>query len=802
VAAGPAHASDPFALVGQRLGGRFQIERFVAEGGFGVVYRARQVALDRPVAIKILKAAPDLRHETFEAEAKTVARLKHPNIVEVYDFGVSKGPSGLVLHWMALEWLEGRTLAALLAEERTRGGPRRDPAAAMELLRPVLQAVAFAHQQGVAHRDLKPANIFVTGQPGESSLKVLDFGVAQLLAPDRKDGGETTQRGPAGFSPDYAAPEQVSYGRTGPWTDVHALGLMLTELLVGAAPYDASDPEARFAQVIAERRPTPAARGLDVGAWEPVLQKALARRPAERHPNAGDLLAALKQENAPGDPRFRRRSLWLALAAAAVALAFVGWRMLPLSSAPEASDRIKVAVLPFENLTGDLQQEYFSDGLTDGVIGALGRFLPQRLAVTTRTSVLRYKKTNKTAKEIGRELGVQHLLTSSLRRQDDKLHVESHLVRVSDETEIWASSYDRPVADVLALQAEIAHDVAQTIRLKFGGQATPALAGKRPVKPAAYEAYLRGRYLSVRGASGEVQRLRIAAFEESIKLDPTFAPSFAGLATALESLQSTVKPGDVEQRWRWAALRALELDDRLPEAHTAMAVLLLRYDFNWVNAERHFRRALELDANNPDALNEYAMLCLTVGRFDEAIALRTRTMEIDPLVGVGWRLGAAYYHARQYDRAITQLQSTIAAEPPAIPAIGHLARAYVAKGMLTEAARESERVLQLSDTPVTLGNSGFVLARAGHEKRARAVLDRLLAMSKSRYVQPIFEARIYAGFVQPDQAFAALERAFEERSPDLTFLRVDPVWDTIRNDPRFADLVRRVGIPTASGEVR
>ncbi len=197
----------------------------------------------------------------------------------------------------------------------------------------MLQAVAFAHQQGVAHRDLKPANIFVVNLPGQTTLKVLDFGVAQLLAPDRKTARETTQRGPAGFSPDYAAPEQVSYGRTGPWTDVHALGLMLTELLVGAHPYDGSDPEARFAQVIAERRPTPAARGVDVGPWEPVLQKALARRPADRHPNAGALLAALEQQDAPAAPRFRRRPLWMPLAAAAaIALAFAGWRMLPLSS--------------------------------------------------------------------------------------------------------------------------------------------------------------------------------------------------------------------------------------------------------------------------------------------------------------------------------------------------------------------------------------------------------------------------------------------------------------------------------------
>jgi tRNA A-37 threonylcarbamoyl transferase component Bud32 len=430
VATETARAPHPFALVGETLAGRFRIERLVAEGGFGVVYRAQQIALDRAVALKVLKPPEDLAgeavaafHRTFETEARTVARLKHAHIVEVHDFGVSDGPSGVVLHWMAMEWLEGRTLDALLGEERERRGPPRDPARALELLRPVLQAIAFAHREGVVHRDLKPGNILLAELHGAVVPKVLDFGIAQMLVGKESTGtagaaapGDTT-RGPASFSPDYAAPEQVSYGRTGPWTDVHALGLILTEVLTGERPYPGAEAVERFSAAVSERRPTPGNKGVVVGQWESVLARALARRPTDRYSDANALLQALEQgvgkvagplAAAPAiAKRSRARRLVLigaALAALAVLAAgsYVGFRQPPLATTP---GRVMLAVLPFANLSGDPQQEYFSDGLTEGMISQLGRLAPERLAVIGRSSVQQYKVNKKTIKEIGRELG-------------------------------------------------------------------------------------------------------------------------------------------------------------------------------------------------------------------------------------------------------------------------------------------------------------------------------------------------------------------------------------------------------------
>ena len=290
--------TDPFGLAGTLLDGRFQIEREVAEGGFGVVYRATQVALDRPVAIKVLKtpmgfdeAAKVQFRDRFASEAKTIARIRHPHIVDVYDFGISTMPSAEIAPWMALEWLHGETLEDQLQRRRGQGG--RSPAEVLATFRPILEAFAFAHKQGIAHRDIKPANIMAVPSDQGVTMQVLDFGIAKVANPDQVAGAgySRTSSMPA-FSPLYAAPEQIAFGRTGPWTDVHALGLVLTEMLTDQSPYVAEDKEL-FEEVMSHRRPTPATKGIDVGAWEPILQKALALSPSDRWKTASELLSAL-----------------------------------------------------------------------------------------------------------------------------------------------------------------------------------------------------------------------------------------------------------------------------------------------------------------------------------------------------------------------------------------------------------------------------------------------------------------------------------------------------------------------------
>jgi TolB-like protein len=783
---------DPFGLVGETLAGRFRIDRAVGEGGFGVVYRARQLALDRPVAIKVFKPSPDLPDAVFEAEARTVARLKHPGVVEVYDFAVTERAPGAALRWMALEWLEGRTLEAYLAEARSRGTPRMGPAAALELLRPVLQAMAACHREGIVHRDLKPANILLAERHGGVASKVFDFGIAQTVPTDG-DGamaaGRTT-RGLPGFSPDYAAPEQVSYGRTGPWTDVHGLGLILTEVLTGEPPYPPGQPEDRFAAVVSAQRPTPAAKGVAVGRWESELARALARRPADRHQDAGVLLAALEENpghrSPPDGARRGRRILALGLAAAVAALAVVGGGLL--SRSPAA--RVKVAVMPFENLTRDPQQEYFSDGLTEGMISQLGRLSPERLAVIARTSVMQYRHTTKTAREIGHELGVAYLLECGVARAGDRINIDARLIQTTDQTQVWADHYEREVKDLLTLQSELARAIASEVRIKLSLRATADLSRTRSLVPAAYDAYLKARYSSVMGAPPEQV---IAYFNRAIELDPTYAAAHAGIALAYASMQifGDAAAGATIPRAKAAAGRAVELDGRLAEAHAALGEVSL-FDWDWTKAAHHLEEAVALDPTSEEVHIHYAEYLITVGRSDEAIAERRRALEISP-VSTTQHLGHAYTFARKYDDAIVQFKKAIASDPgPRTPRV-LLSFAYAQKEMYREALDELDQVHNAEIH--VLGTAGYVHARAGHTARAVQILEQLRALSRTQYVSSYWVADIEAALGRHEDALVSLEKAYRERSFLMIFLKVSPEWDSLRGDPRFTDLVRRVGIP-------
>jgi serine/threonine protein kinase/TolB-like protein/Tfp pilus assembly protein PilF len=837
-----ARPIDPFGLVGQTLEGRFKVEQQVAEGGFGIVYRAHQLVLDRAVALKVLKTPGDLSaagratlHRTFEEEARTIARLKHPHIVDVYDFGVTEREPGGPLLWMAMEWLEGKTLEEEL--DGPRAGTLMTAAEALALLRPVLQTIGYAHRQQVVHRDLKPANIFLAEREGVVTVKVLDFGIAKIMAgADTEgvpDGGNTT-KGFRAFSPDYAAPEQVAHARTDPGTDVHALGLILTRMLTGRAPYsyDPIDGDL-FAAVMSDQRPSPAAAGHPVGAWESVLARAMARRPADRYQNADQLLAALEESlpaasgippispptPAPARPtpsRWRRPRLAAVAALAVIAVAGSGYlarrfRIRAASSLfASAPDRIVLAVLPFRNMTGDPKQEIVSDALTDGVIGQLGRLGPADLLVIARSSVIRYKGTGKGAGEIGQELGARYLLDSSVKRQGDELRVDAQLVRSSDQIAIWSDSYTGVMGDIQGLQNNLTRGVAGGIRLKLGANAERALMRKRPVKPEAYEAFLRAYFRCdtyLGPANDFLARIRssLATYEEAVRIDPTFALAYARIA--MTSIQLGFYAGEVEERRtraKEAALRALALDPDLPQAHAALGAVLYQLYGDWVEGERHLRRALELDANQAEALETISQLWMTVGRFNEAIAARTRAVEIDPLSSfVSRNLSAAYFNARQYDAAIDVLKRIIAADPQFIVAQERLALCYVQKGLLAAAAAEEDQMSahrgidRDRNLTTNVAVRGYVYAKIGRVQEARRIADQLIEQARVRHLPAIDVARVHAGLGDREQTLSWLERAYAKREQnlDLIFLRVDPMWDLVRAEPRFSALIQGMGIP-------
>lgn len=494
-----------------------------------------------------------------------------------------------------------------------------------------------------------------------------------------------------------------------------------------------------------------------------------------------------------------RDRAWLAPALALLLLGFAASVVVILSRSrpipPEG--RAMVAVLPFENLTGDAGQEYFSDGLTEEMITQLGERDPEHLGVIARTSVMHYKNDRPRLDRIVRELGVQYVLEGSVRRDVHQIRVTAQLIRATDQTQMWARQYDRRPADVLTLQGEIAQAITNEIQSSLGRPKaiTRADSVQSAHAFAAYDSYLKGQYFLNKRAVPDIERA-IRYFQAATATDPSYARAYAALADANSLLAgySALPPQTIIAEARASALRALQLDPSLAEAHTAFALIVQNHDWDWQRAEQEFRRAIELNPNYATAHHWYAEHLMWRGRFDEALRESERARRLDPLsLIIAADNGAILYFARQYDRAIEKWQSILQIEPD-FQRAHFIVSAYVEKGMFAEALADMERQRPRLSPPVYWSSIAYISGRAGRAPQARAALRELLQSSRRRPVQAAFIAGAYLGLGDKDQALAWLERAYAERSNDLVSLKVNPVYDPLRADPRFQRLLERVGL--------
>jgi TolB-like protein len=456
-----------------------------------------------------------------------------------------------------------------------------------------------------------------------------------------------------------------------------------------------------------------------------------------------------------------------------------------------------LAVLPFQNLTGDAGQDYFSDGLTEEMITQLGNLDPQHLRVIARTSVMRYKNSETPLDRVARELGVQYVIEGSVRRDADNVRIAAQLIQARDQTHVWARQYDRRVTGLLTLQGEIAREIADEIQLTLEGH-SHAASPRPAVAPREYEAYdlyLRGQYFFNERTAGSLRKA-IEYFQQATANDPNYARAYTGLADsyALMGGYTSLPPTEFMPKARAAALRALEIDDRLAEAHTALALIVQNYDWDWQTAEREFRRAIELNPNYATAHQWYAEHLMWLGRFDEALRESERARELDPLsLIIAADKGAVLFFSRDYDRAIEEWRSVLEMDPGFRRA--HLIRAaYLEKGMFTEALADVESTR--SATPVAGYYSwrAHIFGRAGRTEEARHSLRELVQFNRSHPADAMIVAWAYLGLGDRDEALGWLEEAYAEHSTELTSLRVHPGFDPIRGDPRFQDLLRRVGL--------
>jgi len=465
---------------------------------------------------------------------------------------------------------------------------------------------------------------------------------------------------------------------------------------------------------------------------------------------------------------------------------------------PPALGISSIMVLPLENLSGDPEQEYFADGMTDALIGDLAKI--GGLHVISRTSSMHYKGTKKSMPEIARELKVDAVVEGTVQRSGERVVIRAQLIHAATDRHLWVETYQRGMRDILDLQSEIAQAVAREVQIQMTPAEQARLTSRHPVRPKAFDDYLQGRYLYWNKRTEENLRKSIGHFQSAIKEDPSYALAYAGLADCYNALGTVqvgaMPPIDARRDAEQAALKALELDSSLAEAHSTLGQVK-HFNWNWTGAEQDFKRAIELNPNYANGHNFYAGYLMSVGRVDESIAASNRARELDPFsLSVSAQRGFLLENARRYTEAIEQLRGVIAMDPNHYQAYWILGHTYAANQQFDEAVAAAEKAVELSErTPGALGILGLAYGLAGRKADANKVLNELLKLNESRYVTPAALVNVYIGLGDKDQAFAWLEKAYEERSNYIAYLKVFPIVDPLRSDPRFADLVRRVGLP-------
>jgi len=768
----------------------------------GEVYRARDERLERDVALKVLPpgaVSDEGARRRFRREALALSRLNHPNIATVLDFDRQDDLDFLVMEYVAGEGVAEKVRGGLLAE-------REIARLGLELA----EGIASAHGQGVIHRDLKPGNLRLMP---DGRLKILDFGLAQLLesaGAERAGVTETASATGAGVAVGtlpYMAPERLRGERADARSDIWAVGLVLYELATGRRAFPEGDSAQLITAILHEAPSPPSGLNRPISpALESIIVKCLEKDPENRYQSAKELAVDLRRLGATshaaglrsaGHARSRPwvvacvAGLAVTLAASLFALNVGGLRHRLLGGARAAQVR-SLAVLPLVNLSGDQDQEYFADGMTEELTTTIAQI--GALKVISRTSSMKYKGTKKGLPEIGRELGVDAVVEGSVLRAGNRVRVTAQLVRASTDEHLWARSYERDLRDVLALQSDVARAVASEIGAKLRPEPAGRGATARPVDPAAYDAYLSGRhYLRSQGESNV--RKAIGQFEESIRIDSTYAPAWAGIADGWYRLSTVyISPRGAMPKSRAAAMRALDLDSELAEAHAALGAVLSFYDWEWGAGERSLRRAIELNPNSPTGHLYLSYLLQSTGRLDEAIVEGQTSAELDPLSsGVARNVPQIHYFAGRYETAIMGFQRLIEKDPADFVFHFGLGNCYVALGRLADGVAEFRKAAALPGAySWTIACLCYGLGVWGKPEEARRALEELRRRSQESYVQASAFAIAYVGLGDRDRAFEWLERGYEQRDENLTYLNVSPIWEPLRSDPRFRELLRRM----------
>ena len=783
----------------------FRIIEKLGAGGMGVVYKAVDTRLNRAVALKflpdnMLQDAQAL--ERFHREARAASALNHPGICTIYDIGEQHGRG-----FIAMEFIDGETLrshihgTALPLEETLKLGIQ------------IADALDAAHAQGIIHRDIKPANIFVTKR---GQAKVLDFGLAKLVpkgvARTGADfGGElpgsSSIVGIISGTPSYMSPEQVRGDNLDQRTDIFSLGLLLYEMATGRQAFSGGTG-GRIIEAVLTRSPVPP-RSInpDISPrLEQIINKALHKDRDQRYQHAADIRADLQRLERDNDTvGITANEFAPPILRSTTSHLHSTGKHTARNSTPQTgavrSERVSkiidsLAVLPFENASRDPQNEYLSDGIAGSLINILATV--PKLRVIAQSTVFRYKGRPIDPQAVGRELNVRAVLTGRIMQSGGALRIGTELVDVATGSQLWGAQYDRKPGDIFAIQDEISNEISGKLRLKLTRAEKKRLTKHQTDDAGAYRLYLKGRHHWNRWTEDGFYKA-IEYFQQAVEKDPGYALAYTGLADSYVLLgwNSYLPPKEAFPKGKMAAMRALRLDPNLGEAHTPLAALLWLHDWQWQEAQREFERSLALNPAHPTASHWYAEYLMTMGRHVEAIGRIKNSQELDPLsLIISVAIGRDFYMARRYDDALEQLRRTVELDPNYPVTYWVLGLLLMKMGRYELAIDEGEKGVKLSGgSPLMNAALAQTFATAGKREKAIQILDDLTNLTKQKYVAPYFFAGIHIGLGEDDRAIEYLEKSYEEHSHWLIYLHLDPSMDSLRSNPRFQDLSRRVGLP-------